>query len=208
MKLPEKTIERLSQYRRTLLNCLSRGETHIFSHELAALLNITAVQVRRDIMFLGYTSIQRKGYNIQEMISVIGNLLDNKEVMNVAVIGIGHFGTAITTYFKGKRAKLDIVAAFDVDPEKIGQTVAGVSCYPLDQLKEVVRNLNISIAIITVPPEHAIDAADKIVSAGIRGILNFTTVPLNVNAQVYLEEYDMVTSLEKVAYFTKKMKDK
>lgn len=206
MKLPEKTIERLSQYRRTLLNCMAKGETHIFSHELAALLNITAVQVRRDIMFLGYTSIQRKGYDIQEMITVIGNLLDSKEVMNVAVVGIGHFGTAITTYFNGKRAKLDIVAAFDIDPSKIGQSVSGVTCYAFDQLNEIVKNKNISIGIITVPPEHASEAAEKLVQAGIKGILNFTTVPLNVSSQVYLEEYDMVTSLEKVAYFTKKIK--
>jgi redox-sensing transcriptional repressor len=206
MKLPEKTIERLSQYRRTLLNCLAKGETHIFSHELAALLNITAVQVRRDIMFLGYTSIQRKGYDIQEMISVIGNLLDSKEVMNVAVIGMGHFGTAITTYFKGKRAKLDIVAVFDVDPSKIGQTVLGVTCYSINQLSEIVKIKNISIGVITVPPENATEAADKIVQSGIKGILNFTTVPLNVPSQVYLEEYDMVTSLEKVAYFAKKIK--
>lgn len=206
MKLPEKTIERLSQYRRTLLNCLNNGQTHIFSHEMAAILNITAVQVRRDIMFLGYTSIQRKGYDIQEMISVIGNLLDSREVMNVAVVGIGHLGTAITAYFKGKRAKLDIVASFDVDTAKIGKTIAGVKCFSITQINEVVKNMNISIGIITVPPEHAIEVVEKLVLAGIKGFLNFTTVPLNVPAHVYLEEFDMITSLEKVAYFAKKQK--
>ncbi len=203
MKLPEKTIERLSQYRRTLLNSLSQGQTHIYSHELAALLNITAVQVRRDIMFLGYTSIQRKGYNIKELVEVIGNLLDHNEVINVAVVGIGHLGTAITAYFRGKRAKLDIVAAFDIDPEKIGKVIAEVKCFPLAQIEEVIKNMNISVGIITVPPENAYDAAEKLVTAGVKGILNFTTVPLNVPSHVYLEEYDMVTSLEKVAYFVK-----
>jgi redox-sensing transcriptional repressor len=206
VKLPEKTIERLSQYRRTLLNCLHKGQTHIFSHELAALLNITAVQVRRDIMFLGYTSIQRKGYDIQEMVNVIGNLLDSREVMNVAVIGIGHLGTAITAYFKGKRAKLDIVASFDVDPEKIGKTIAGVKMLSYSASNEVVRDLNITIGIVTVPPEHAVEVVEKFVNAGIKGFLNFTTVPLNVPSNVYLEEFDMVTSLEKVAYFAKKHK--
>lgn len=206
MNLPEKTIERLSQYRRTLLNCQANGQTHIFSHELAALLNITAVQVRRDIMFLGYTSIQRKGYDIMDLVSVIGTLLDNNDVLNVAVVGMGHLGTAITTYFRGKRAKLDIVAAFDVDPSKIDKTIAGVKCYPKEQLPEVFKNLNISIGIITVPPENAADVADKLVKAGVKGILNFTTVPLNVSPHVYLEEFDMVTSLEKVAYFVKKQK--
>jgi len=206
MNLPEKTIERLSQYRRTLLNCQANGQTHIFSHELAALLNITAVQVRRDIMFLGYTSVQRKGYDIMDLVSVIGTLLDNNEVLKVAIIGMGHLGTAITAYFKGKRAKLDIVAAFDIDPAKIGKTIAGVKCYSKDQLPEVFKEMNISIGVITVPPENAADVAEKLVKAGVKGILNFTTVPLNVSSQVYLEEYDMVTSLEKVAYYVKKQK--
>jgi redox-sensing transcriptional repressor len=206
VKLPEKTIERLSQYRRTLLNCQANGQTHIFSHEIAALLNITAVQVRRDIMFLGYTSSQRKGYDIKDLVSVIGTLLDHNEVLNVAVVGMGHLGTAITTYFKGKRAKLDIVAVFDIDPKKIGKTIAGVKCYDIAKLQDIFMNLNITIGVITVPPENAAEVADKLVEAKAHGILNFTTVPLNVSSDVYLEEFDMVTSLEKVAYFVKKQK--
>ncbi len=203
MKLPEKTIERLSQYRRTLLNCFANSQTHIFSHELAALLNITAVQVRRDIMFLGYSSVQRKGYNIQELINAIGSLLDNKEVINVAVVGMGHMGTAITAYFRGKRAKLDIVAAFDIDPDKIGKVISGVNCHAVDKLEMIITSLNISVGIITVPPEFASVVSDKLANSGIKGILNFTTVPLNVPSEIYLEEYDMITSLEKVAYFVK-----
>ena len=206
MKLPEKTIERLSQYRRTLLNCHANGHTHIFSHELAALLNITAVQVRRDIMFLGYTSAQRKGYDIKELIEVIGILLDNNDVIHVGVVGMGHLGTAISAYFRGKREKLDIVATFDVNPEKTGKTIADVHCYSITELNDVVRKLNISVGVITVPPEHAAEVSQKLVTAGIKGILNFTTVPLNVPNKVYLEEFDMITSLEKVAYFVKKQK--
>lgn len=206
MKLPEKTIERLSQYRRTLLNCLANGQTHIFSHEIAALLNITAVQVRRDIMFLGYTSSQRKGYDIQDLVSVIGTLLDHNEVINVAVVGMGHLGTAITTYFRGKRAKLDIVAVFDIDPKKTDKIIAGVRCYHMNRLPEIFKELNISIGVITVPPENAAEVADIIVESGAHGIMNFTTVPLNVSSHVYLEEFDMVTSLEKVAYFVKKQR--
>jgi redox-sensing transcriptional repressor len=131
-------------------------------------------------------------------------MLDNQEIMHVAVIGLGHLGTAITTYFKGKRDKLDIVAAFDIDPEKIGLVVAGVTCYPLSELNEIVKKENITIGMITVPPEQAEQVAKKLVVAGIKGILNFTTVPINVSSDVFLEEYDMITALEKVAYFAKK----
>ena len=202
-KLPEKTVERLSEYRRSLLNCLNEGQTHIFSHELAKLHNITAVQVRRDIMFIGYSSAQRKGYDIGQLIKVIGSILDHSAVLNVAIIGVGNLGRAITAYFSGKRSKLNIVAAFDKDPSKIGRIVAGVSCFPINKLAEIIKQKNISIGIITVPTDFAAEIAEGLVKAGIRGILNFTSVPLNVPEHVYLENSDMITSLEKVAYFVK-----
>ena len=204
MKLPGKTVERLSQYRRLLLDCLGRGKTHIYSHELAGMLNLTAVQVRRDIMLMGYSTSLKKGYDINELIKVIGQVLDTRKGQNVAVIGVGNFGRAITGYFMGKRSKLNIVATFDSDPLKINRVISGVNCYPVHQLPELVRELNITIAILTVPPDHAVRTAESLVMAGIRGILNFTSVPLNISGNVYLEDYDMITSLEKVAYFVKK----
>lgn len=203
MKLPERTVERLSEYRRSLLQCLEEGKTHIFSHELAELHHITAVQVRRDIMFIGYSSMQRKGYDVRELINVIGNILDSGQGLNVAVVGIGNLGRAVTTYFVGKRSKLNIIATFDVDHTKIDRVISGVKCYPLNRLTEIVQERQISIAIMTVPAVSASEVTDQLVEAGIKGIMNFTTVPLHVPDDCYLEEYDMITSLEKVAYFVK-----
>jgi redox-sensing transcriptional repressor len=202
-KLPEKTVERLSEYRRTLLNCLAEGKTHIFSHDLAKLHNITAVQVRRDIMFIGYTSAQRKGYDIKEMINVIGTVLDAETGLNVGLVGIGNLGRAITSYFSGKRSKLNIVAAFDNDLDKIDRVIAGVPCYHISKISEIVKEKGISIGIITVPSDFASNTAKILVLSGIKGILNFTSVPLNVPEHVHLENSDMITSLEKVAYFVK-----
>jgi redox-sensing transcriptional repressor len=203
-KLPEKTVERLSEYRRTLLNCLSEGKTHIYSHELALMQHITAVQVRRDIMFIGYSSMQRKGYDVQELIEVIGNIIDADQPLNVAVIGIGNLGRAVTHYFMGKRSKLNIIAAFDIDINKTDRVISGVKCYPMQKLQDIVGELDISIAILTVPTDTAIETTEKLVLSGIKGILNFTSVPLNVPSNVHLEQYDMITSLEKLAYFVKK----
>lgn len=207
MTLPERTVERLSEYRRSLLQCLEEGKTHIFSHELADLHHNTAVQVRRDIMFIGYSSMQRKGYDVRELVDVIGEILDSEKGLNVAVIGVGNLGRAVTSYFVGKRSKLNIIATFDVDPTKIDRVISGVNCYPLSRLKEVVEAYNISIAIMTLPADFAVEVAAQLVEAGITGLMNFTTVPLNVPREVYLDEYDMITSLEKVAYFVKSPRD-
>ena len=203
MKLPGKTVERLSEYRRTLLGCLNEKRNYIFSHDLAARLHITAVQVRRDLMLIGYSSVQRKGYDVKELIDTIGAIIDSTESMNVAVFGIGNFGRAVAGYFKGKRSKLNLVASFDNDPQKVNKVISGVKCFPVSEMEKMIKELDISIAILTVPPDFAKEIAEEAVRYGIKGILNYTTIPLNVPSWVYLEEYDMMTSIEKVAYFVK-----
>ncbi|MFA8300488.1 MAG: redox-sensing transcriptional repressor Rex [Hyphomicrobiales bacterium] len=201
--LPHKTIERLSQYRRALLLCLANGKTHIFSHELAKMQHITAVQVRRDLMLIGYTGTLRKGYNVKELIDLIGNIIDCEEGLNVAVIGMGNLGHALMNYFKGKRTKLSMKASFDTNPEKAGKSYSGIPCYSFDKLESKIKEENIHIGIMTVPADSATDVAERLVNAGIKGILNYTPKSVNVPKHVYLEEYDMITSLEKVAFFVK-----
>ncbi len=201
--LPGKTVERLSQYRRVLSATLAANRNYVFSHELAAMLHITAVQVRRDLMLIGYASVMRKGYDVRELIKAISAIIDAPEGLNVAIIGIGNLGRAITGYFMGKRTNMNVVAAFDVDPGKIDMVVAGVRCHNISQFAKLRDELNISVAVLTVPIDQAVRVTSMLVSNGIRGIMNFTTVPLNVPDTVFLEEFDMITSIEKVAYFVK-----
>ncbi|MGE5420226.1 MAG: redox-sensing transcriptional repressor Rex [Chloroflexota bacterium] len=203
MKLPGKTVERLSEYRRTLLDCLKEKKSFIFSHDLAARLHITAVQVRRDLMLIGYSSVQRKGYDVRELIDTIGKIIDSEKSLNVAVVGIGNLGRAVAGYFKGKRSKLSLVASFDNDPQKVNKVISGVKCYPYSDIENTLKEFDIKIAILTVPPDSAREITEDLVKFGIKGILNFTTIALNVPSDVYLEEYDMITSMEKVAYFVK-----
>jgi redox-sensing transcriptional repressor len=204
--LPGKTVERLSEYRRTLLTCLDEKRNFIFSHDLASRLHITAVQVRRDLMLIGYSSLHRKGYDVKELIDTISRIIDSDEGMNVAIIGIGNLGRAVAGYFKGKRSKLNLVASFDNDPQKINRVISGVKCYPYNEMERIIGELKIQITILTVPADFAREIAEEAVRFGIKGILNFTTIPLNVPSGVFLEEYDMITSIEKVAYFVKENK--
>ncbi len=206
-EIPAKTIERLSQYRRALLICLQRGETHIFSHKIAALQHVTPVQVRRDLMLIGFSGSLKQGYNIHRLIEVISNILDSREGINVAVVGLGNFGRAITNYFNGKRSSLTIVASFDNDTNKIGTEFNGIYCYPPYRLDEIIKNKNIKIAILTVPPNKAVEVANRLVNAGIIGILNYTSTPVNVPDYVFLDEYDMITTLEKAAFFVKSLSE-
>lgn len=201
--IPEKTIERLSEYRRTLLSCHRQGITHVFSHVLAGIHGITAVQVRRDLMLIGFSSDTKKGYDVKVLIDFIDNILYSENAMNIAVIGMGHLGQAITKYFNGKQLKLRITAAFDIDPNKVGHTIDDIPCYHMDEFEDVVSNNDISIVIVSSPTKVASTLVVPIINAGIKGVLNFTSAPLNFPQGIVVENYDITTVLEKVAYFVK-----
>lgn len=202
-RLPERTIERLSEYRRMLLECVKQGNTHIYSHELASMHGITAVQVRRDLMLIGFSSDTKKGYDIEVLIDFIGAILDSDDGLNVGIIGMGNLARAVTHYFNGKRSKLRITASFDIDPKKIGHNVAGIPCYDMETFEEQILKHNISVIILTSPSSVASEMVGPITKARIKGVLNFTSTPLNFPANIYVQDYDIITLLEKVAYFSK-----
>ncbi len=201
--LPGKTIERLSQYRRLLFNSMAGGKANVYSHELAQMMNLTSVQVRRDLMLIGYGGSQSKGYVIKDLIALIGKIIDYEKGLNMAIVGMGNLGRAFTSYLTGKRDKLAIVAAFDNDIHKTDRVIGGIPCYHISKLNEVIDKEQISIAILTVAPQAAKEVSHLLVEAGIKGILNYTSIPLNVPGHVSLEESDIITSLEKLAFFVK-----
>ena len=193
----------MSEYRRTLLKCHAQGITHIFSHVLAGMHGITAVQVRRDLMLIGFSSDTKKGYDVKVLIDFIDGILYSEQTMNMAVIGMGHLGRAVTRYFNGKGLKLRITAAFDVDESKVGTMIDNIPCYHIDHFEEFVEQLDISIVIVSSPTSVASTLVLPIINAGIKGVLNFTSAPLNFPQGIVVENYDITTLLEKVAYFVK-----
>ncbi len=203
MTLPEKTVERLSEYRRSLADCLEGGITHIFSHVLAGMHGITAVQVRRDLMLIGFSSDTKKGYDVRVLADFISSILDSPEPAGIAIVGMGHLGRAITKFFNNKGLKLKIIAAFDIDPDKVGRTVDGVPCYDMAEFENKVEELDINMVVLSSPRDAAGDLVLPIINAGIKGILNFTSRPLNFPRGIVVENFDITTLLEKVAYFVK-----
>ena len=200
----DRTIGRLSLYRRLLSEMAAEGVKFVYSHQLANRAGGTAAQVRRDMMSLGYTGSPTKGYEVQELAQSIGRFLDAPRGQAVALVGIGNLGRAIMTYFAGRRPHLAISAAFDTDPYKADRVIHGCRCHRMAELQQVIEAEGIQVAIITVPAGEAQNVADQLVRAGVRGILNFAPVPLRVPPEVHVEYIDMTMTLEKVAYFARK----
>jgi redox-sensing transcriptional repressor len=200
---PDRSVGRLSIYRRVLANLKHDGIQSVFSHELAAAAGVTAPQVRRDIMLVGSPGSPTKGYDVQELIDSIANFLDSPESQNVALIGVGNLGRAILTYFSGRGSNLTIAASFDTDPNKAGRVINGCHCYAMTDLASVLARENINTAILAVPAAEAQGVVDKLVSADVKGLLNFVPARLRVPQTVFVENMDITASLEKVAYFAR-----
>lgn len=199
--IPEKTIERLTMYRRLLSGLKEKGLEHLYSHQLAEFTRNTAAQIRRDIMMTGYVANSRKGYAIEDLIRKIDDTMAVPQKQKIALVGIGNLGRAILSYFNNQHSALTIVAAFDNDDTKVNRVIAGCRTYHLNDIEKKIKEEGIDLAIITVPGQNAQQVADRLEAAGISGILNFAPVPLKLPDTVYTDRIDITTAIEKVAYF-------
>lgn len=202
-KISPKQIGRLTLYRRALRDLDRRGVMHVHSHELARSINASSAQVRRDLMYIEHTGTPAHGYDVQMLNNSIGRFLDMPQVEPVVIVGMGNLGRAILTLFSTGQVGLTIAAAFDSDPQKTGRVHNGCRCYGMDQLNQVVDDHKINVGILAVPADAAQDAADSLVRAGVRGLVNFAPTRLRPVPGVYIEDIDLTSTLEKVAFFAR-----
>ena len=203
MYLPSRTVERLSKYRRLLEKLKESEESYIFSHQLARMLNLTPVQVRRDLMLIGFSGNHRKGYHINELLELIGHTIDREEGHNIAIVGMGNLGRAVTRFIRKNNSRMNIVASFDIDQSKINDSMEGVPCYNVSKIDHFIQKLGIDIIVLTASSESAQQIVDEVISSGVKGILNFTSAHLVVPKYIYLKDYDIITSLEEIGFFIK-----
>lgn len=198
-----KTVGRLSLYRRVLDRLAVQDVASVYSHDFADAVGVSAAQVRRDVMAVGYAGSPTRGYVVAELAESIGRYLDAPKPQNVAVIGVGNIGRAVLSYFSGRHSNLKIVAAFDCDPLRTGRVVHGVRSYDIAELTQRIEELRINVAVVAVPASEAQAVADRLIANGVRGLLNFAPTPLRATEGVYVEDVDITTLIEKVAFFAR-----
>ncbi|MCK9521558.1 MAG: redox-sensing transcriptional repressor Rex [Proteobacteria bacterium] len=208
-KISERTVERISRYRRLLESIHATSDNpFIYSHEIASLCGLTAAQVRRDLMTIGFSGSSARGYEVAELLRSASSFLGFSHERRMALVGIGYLGRALLDYFVDRNPLFKLCAAFDADPGKVDRVIHGVRCYPVTQLKTVLATHQVSTGIITVPADAAQNIAWELVEAGVTGILNFAPVQIRVPANVFIENLDLTSALEKVAYFAGNFSDK
>ena len=202
-RVSDKTVARLSAYRRVLSALAAKGNVNVYSHQLAKAAGATPAQVRRDLMCVGYTGSPNKGYDIAALTESITEFLDGPTVQPIALVGVGNLGRAILAYFAGRNLNLRITAAFDKDPEMPGRVFHGCRCYSIADAPTIIPREGIRTAILAVPAKEAQLVADILLAAGVKGILNFAPAHLRVGLDVCVENMDFTISLEKVAFFAR-----
>jgi redox-sensing transcriptional repressor len=199
-KVSEPAIGRLSLYLRLLVALTEAGVGTISSEDLAAQCGTTAAQVRKDLSRFGSFGKRGLGYSVPELETHVRSILGLGRRWPVALVGAGRIGTALLGYESFRRQGFNIEAVFDSDPLKVGTRWNGLEVQGDATLEAVVAERGIEIAVVAVPGDEAQAVVNRLVGAGIRGILNFAPTRLDVPSSVVVKSVDMAAEMERLSY--------
>jgi redox-sensing transcriptional repressor len=201
-KISELTTNRLSVYLRCLNDLAAAGVETISSKAMAEQFNLNSAQIRKDLANFGEFGVRGVGYYVEELRQHLLTILGLTEKRRVAIVGMGHLGTALANYPGFNRESFEIAGLFDDDPAKIGNvTRSGRVIQSTAQLHEVIRRENIEIVMIAVPASAAETVLDAVTEAGVKAVLNFAPLHLTPKPGVKVKTVDLTTSLESLSYF-------
>jgi redox-sensing transcriptional repressor len=198
--VPAAVVNRLSLYLRELQHLVAEGAQTTNSSQLGERLGFSDAQVRKDLAYFGNFGHPGIGYRCDELISEIRRILGTDRRWTVVLVGVGNLGRALLGYRGFEPQGFSLAAAFDSDPAKVGTQVEGVEILAIDRLPEIVAERQIDLGLVAVPAAHAQAAADLLVAAGVRGIVNFAPVTLALPEGVSQVGVDLARELEQVAF--------
>jgi redox-sensing transcriptional repressor len=199
--VPEVVITRLPQYVRILKLLLAEGVQVANSQQLGEKLHVTPAQIRKDLSYFGRFGKQGRGYSVRHLLAELNQILGLNAQWNVAVIGVGRLGKAILSYPGFNPDGFHLVAALDNNPALIGQEVEGLAVQPIEELDRLVKEYQISIAIVAVPSSQTQSVIDRLVKCGVRAILNYAPITPRVPSGVKIRNIDPVISLQSMTYY-------
>lgn len=199
-RIADSTVRRLSIYLRFLEDSSNRGLSTISSEELARHGGTTSAQVRKDLSFFGSFGKRGLGYSVPELTSSLQEILGLGRDWNVVIIGAGKIGTALAQYRGFRARRFHVVGVYDIDPVRIGTTWDGLVVRDFATIAKDVPTLKPDIAVLAVPGENAQEAADHLVRAGFKAILNFAPMQVQVPHDVSVRSVNMAMELEGLSF--------
>lgn len=200
-EIPRATALRLPIYHRYLRFLQHAGKKRISSTELSEAVKVDSATIRRDFSYFGALGKRGYGYNVDHLLDFFSRILNQDRLTTVGLVGVGNLGNALINYNFRKSSNIRIGAAFDVNPDLVGTIHKGVPVYAMDELELQIEQQQLEIIIVCVPQEVAAEIVDRAISAGIKGIMNFTPMRFDVPRNVRIQNVDLTNELQTLIYF-------
>jgi redox-sensing transcriptional repressor len=193
--IPPSVVRRLTKYLTQVQNPIAQGKEWISSNELADELGLTSSTVRQDLSHLDFSGISKKGYEIRKLQKVLKGVLGADQEWKTVVVGAGNLGSAIALHGELVRRGFLICAIFDTDEAKVGESAGHLEIRHSRDIAKVIKKEHVDIGIIAVPASAAQDVADKLISSGVKGLLNLSLTHITVPEGISVIDARMVSSL-------------
>lgn len=199
--IPKATARRLPLYYRYLRILHNAGKNKVSSTELSEAVQVDSATIRRDFSYFGELGKRGYGYDVENLMNFFAKTLNDDELTNVALIGVGNLGSALLKYKFHQSNSIRVSCAFDVNENIVGRIVDGIPVYPMSDMMEQIRIQQIEVAILTLPARKAQEVVNQLADAGVKGILNFTAARLVAPADVLIQNVDLTNELQTLIYF-------
>nr|WP_234044416.1 redox-sensing transcriptional repressor Rex [Haloferula rosea] len=201
--IPKKAIYRLSIYHRCLKRLVELGEETVSSSALAKAAGVKPAQLRKDLAYFGQFGTRGLGYPVEALAAMIRDVLGRERLQPVVLVGAGNLGSALLRYQGFQKEGFEVVAAFDADPEAAVSRGVQVPVFSEKEMEERLQADGVRLAILCVPGPIAQSLANRLVAAGVTGILNFSPVVLEVPEEVVVNNVDLALELEHLSFFVR-----
>ena len=199
--IPKATARRPPLYYRYLRMLHDTGKNKVSSTELSEAVQVDSATIRRDFSYFGELGKRGYGYDVENLMNFFAKTLNEDELTNVALIGVGNLGSALLKYKFHQSNSIRVSCAFDVNEDIVGRIVDGIPVYPMEDMMEQIRVQQIEVAILTIPARKAQEVVNKLAEAGVKGILNFTAARLVAPPEVLIQNVDLTNELQTLIYF-------
>lgn len=199
--IPDATVARLPLYLRAVIALQEQGVVTVSSGDLATAAGVNPAKLRKDLSHLGSYGTRGVGYPVRELVDGISTVLGLTDDRGLAIVGLGNLGRALAAYGGFQERGFRVAALLDVDPALVGREVGGLVVEDAADLEQVVRERDVTIAVLATPAAAAQEVADRLVAAGVTAVLNFAPAHVEVPQDITLRRVDLSVELQILSFY-------